>query len=229
MFAVWQKSIEKTPRWVVRLWDMLLRHIWYIHPQRAMLVAASPYMVQEVLNRAARPSTQRLHLRDLFAQGRRYHFKPILDGFHLSTTSKVSWHYRRRTKACAILTANLEELDDDTSQIHIQTRFRLLYFLDFIWLPLFMTSIIVYMPWHPIVIISLVVGLFGLSWGAHRSHAGLEALEMLHFVEKVLDDFTPKDTPALEDTNPGVVYREQEREFAEAWEKFYDAHTQDPD
>lgn len=227
MSVAWESGGESASSTVLRLWNRLLKYIWYIHPKRAMLVMASPYVVQEALKRAARPSTQRLHLRDLFAQGRRYHFKPILDGFQLSTTSKVAWHYRRRTKACAVLTANMEELDTQTSRIHIQTRFRMLYLLEFIWLPLFMTSIIVYMPWHPLIIAVLTLLLFGLSWGAHRSHAGLEALEMIYFVEKVLEDFIPKDTPALEDTNPSIIYNQQEREFAEAWEKFYEAHTQD--
>lgn len=221
-------TVEKPPGRLRRLAEFILNRVWYLQRPVSLTVVASPFAIKKLLAQAARPSTQRLHFRDLFTDGRRYQIHEARIGFHLTTTNKVSWHYRRRTNSTSVLHAELTPTDDTTTKLRLRVRFRLNYLLDIFWLPAFITSIIVFMPWHPAMMLSLIVALFGLSWIGHRNQALLEGLEMIYFVEKALADYVLQAPAVLTDNNVGVVY-EQRQDFSQAWQRFYEEHKQDDD
>jgi hypothetical protein len=181
---------------------------------------AAPAACLKAMVTAAKPSTQRLHLRNLFAQGRRYQVYTRADGFRLTTTSKVAWHYRRRTASTAILRGKFSDMGDDITRIDMTTRINVGYLLDGFLLPTFMSSIIIFMPWPPLIIAALIAALYSLSWFGHRFNARLEANEMVWFVHKALEDFETVVPPPLEESNTRVV--EANREFDAVWERFFD-------
>jgi len=216
-------SQENSSSFLRRLAGFVLHHVWYLQKPVTLAVIAPPFAIKQLLAQAARPSTKRLHFRDLFANGRRYKIHEADNGFHVTTTNKVAWHYRRRTNSCSVLYGELTPAGETTTKLHLRVRFRLTYLLDIFWLPAFITSIIVFMPWHTALMTALIVALFGLSWIGHRSHALLEGLEMINFVEKALADYAPQEPAKLAESNIGVIY-EQRQDFSEVWERFYEDH-----
>lgn len=210
------------------VWRRLKGWFWFVHVPVVLIVNATPAACLQTLIGAARPSTQRLHHRNLFASGRRYEFQmidaPESNGaFRMTTTSKVSWHYRRRTSSSAVLIGKFYPVADEITRIQLETRIKLLYLLDVFLIPTFMTSIIVFVPWNTGVIVALIVLFYLLSWFAHRYNAAFEANEMIYFVQKVLEDLATGEMMTLE-TGKDVIYQEFER----AWEKFYQEHREDP-
>ncbi len=189
-----------------------------------MVVHTTPASCLQILSIAAKPSVKRLHLRNLFAYGRRYYIQPIEDGFRVVTTNKVRWHYRRRTSASAVLTGELTPIDETTTRITMHVRIRLFYMLGAFLIPTFMASILVFVPWQRWVIIVLLGTLYLLSWFERRYNAALEANEMVYFVEIALEDFVPSEMLALGGKSPDVVYDRED--FSRAWERFYKEHKE---
>ncbi len=211
------KTRWSLPHPLQRLRMRLLRTFWYIYPDVTLVLQARPLLILETLLKAAKPSTERLHLREVFRQGRRYHLQPMPNGFVMSTTSKVQWHYRRRTVSSSLLDGELVVIDQDTTRLTMRAHFRLAYLLSSLLIPLYVTSILIWMPWPRLVIISLLIGVYLLSWLGHRYNAALEAHEMIYFVTKALEDYVPKMSGVLA-AGETVVYNP---DFAEAWENFY--------
>jgi hypothetical protein len=203
--------------WIARLW----RRLWAVHPPLELVVALRPADILATLKTAAKPSTERLHLRELFASGRRYQM--TLDrnaDLLMQTTSKVGWHPRRRTTASATLCAHLEGLEDGRTRLTLSSRMRVLVGLESLVAPAFMTSLLIYMPWDGLLLALLVAALFSLSWLGLRANAALEAQEMLFFVHKALEDQRPREPLALHES--GHIVYDYAREFQTAWDKFYD-------
>jgi hypothetical protein len=218
------ESVEMRPRllaWGIRY---LLPRVWYLHPPGELLIQAPFEVCLETMMTAAKPSVQRLHLGNIFAGGRRYHIQATPGGFRIVTTHKVFWHQRRRTKPTAILSGRFEPIgtDHDLTRIELDVRIRTGYLLDFLLLPAFMTSILIYVPWNPTLVTVAIVLLFTLSWFGHRYNAMMEAHAMVWFVKKSLADFVPVRFMALEGDNTNVLY--DNRDFEEAWQKFYRRH-----
>ncbi|MBC8170841.1 MAG: hypothetical protein H7X77_04195 [Anaerolineae bacterium] len=205
-------------------WRWLLGKLWFVHPPVFLLVNASPGICLQTMAVTARPSTERLHHRNLFASGRRYYLTARERGFRLTTTSKVSWSYRRRTRSAAVMQATFSVIHNDITRIQMESHISLTNLLEFSLLPTFMTSIIVYIPWwHPSVIVGCIIALYTLSWFGHRYNATLEANEMVFFVQKALEDLEPAVIMSLEAKNLDVVY--EQRDFDAEWEKFYRRHS----
>jgi len=207
------------PAWSIlgRLW----RSLWSLHQPVELVVALHPGEILARLKTAAKPSTDRLHLRELFASGRRYQL--ALDrqaNLLIQTTSKASWHGRRRTTANATLRAHLEILADGSTRMRLRSRMRVLVGLESLIAPTFMTSLLIYMPWDSRLVALLVVALFGFSWLGLRAAAALEAHAMLFFVHKALEDDRPPEPLALHES--GHIVYDYAREFQTAWDKFYD-------
>jgi hypothetical protein len=200
----------------------LLPRVWYVHAPVVIMIRATPSTCLQTLTNAARPSTKRLHLRNLFASGRRYHIQAERDGFKMTTTSKLRWHYRRRTSSTAVMYGALSPLGEDMTRIQLRARINVGYLLDTFLIPGFMTTIIVFVPWNPLIIAVVLLALFTLSWAGHRSTAMLEASEMAWFVQKALDDLVPAEIISLGASNADIVDGSQD--FEEAWRKFYEAH-----
>lgn len=214
----WPAPLEKLRRW-------LLQRVWYVYPGLTLTVTLPPPLCIRVLGTTSRPDATRLEFRHLFSSGRRYHLQHTPTGFAVMTTSKVFWYHRRRTSPAAILFGDFEEVDRTLVRIHLRGRIRPGYLLSSFLLPLFFSSMIVLMPWHPLIIGILVLALFGFSWAGHRLNAALETFEMAHYVCKALEAYMPEQPPAV---GPGgVISSPRDREFAEAWEKFYEAHRGD--
>jgi hypothetical protein len=199
----------------------LLGWFWYVHAPVVLIVKTTPAVCLQTLATASRPSSQRLHHRNLFASGRRYEIQRRENGFRMRTTSKVSWHYRYRTKSAAVLDGCFYDMGNDISRIQMETHISLRELLDFILLPTFMTSIIVFVPWNSTIITGLVIALYVLSWIGHRSNAAIEANEMVYFVQKALEDLEPAEIRSLHANSPDLIYGK----FDDEWEKFYRQHN----
>ena len=194
----------------------LLGIVWYVHSPAALMVQAAPVECMQALAVAAKPSQQRLHLRNLFTEGRRYYLQPALDGFRLTSSSRIPWR-RGRTTIAAVLLGRFSDAGDGATRLELYARMRLVYFLDIFFIPSFITSIMVFAPWPTWLITLLAVALYALSWTWHRLTATLQAADMVYFVQKALEDLTPYQTPALAASAPDVVAPD----FRQEWERFY--------
>jgi hypothetical protein len=211
---------QQRPGMVTRLLRQVLLRVWYVQSPAVILVRAAPLDCLQVLINAARPSTRRLHLRDLYVDGRRYHIQIDDNRFRLMTTSKVPWRYRKRTSSAAVLNGRLDTLHDDITRIYLRARVRPGSLLAAMIVPTFMASIIVFVPWSPAIIGAALLALYGLAWTGHRYTARLEAHEMVWFVQKALDDLAPAELSPLSAGGPDVIDTGQG--FEEAWRKFYE-------
>jgi hypothetical protein len=206
-------------------WNVL-RSLWGLHPPVVLLVRASPAVCLQTLGVGARPSTERLQLRNLFADGRRYYIQPLANGFRLtSDTRRPYGSRRRRTPVAAALFGAFSEAEGGAvTIIRLRARMNALYLLNALLIPAFITSLIVFMPWSRSVIILLTVGMFGMSLIAHRLNAALQANAMVYFVQKVLEELPTAEPSQLGATNPEVVAPPSAAQagFREQWQKFYE-------
>ena len=204
----------------LRRW--LLDRLWYVRPMTALTVKALPIDCVRALGAATKPNLDRLHLRNLFTDGRRYYVEALKDGFQITSDAKVPWRRRARTTVAAVLRGNFSASGSDSTVIRMESRMRLLYLLDIFPIPIFITSILIFAPWPKLLIIGLIIALFFLSWTGHRLTAALQAADMIYFVEKVLEEVITTDTPLLASTSENVVTPEQD--FPKQWRKFYEEH-----
>lgn len=204
------------------VWRWLLDKVWYVHPAVIFTVESTPVGCERALSEATRPRLDRLQLRNLYADGRRYYFDPQTSGFRLRTNSGLPWRPRARTSMAAILYGELTTASDQTTRVSLRAQMRLLFFLDIFPLPVFMSSLLIFAPWPRLIIAGLIALLFGLSYIWHRLTATLQATDMVFFVQKVLEDFTPMDAPQLSAGAPEVVTTA--REFHREWQRFYQQH-----
>jgi hypothetical protein len=191
-----------------------------VHPVVHVTVQATPAACLRTLAMAARPSQERLHLRGLFTEGRRYYLKPSRKGFQLTSNSRIPWR-RGRTGFTAVLSGAFSE-SGDTTRILLRARITVPYLLRVFFIPAFISSIIIFARWPRPVIAASILLLFGLSWLGHRLNAMLQAGEMVFFVQKALEDLAPADIPVIPATSDNTVTLE--REFREQWDKFYEEH-----
>jgi hypothetical protein len=202
-----------------RLREWLLGHVWYIQPERVLLVQATPAECMETLARAARPSTERLHLRNLFTDGRRYYLKPWKGGFQLNSTSRIPWR-RGRGRVASVLMGSCSEISAGVTRIDLRARMTLPFLLDVIVLPGWMSLLLVSGPLPLPVGVSLGGVLLALSWIWHWYAAVLQATEMTYFVQVALDDLPAAIIPELDSRGDNVIYAD----FQQQWDKFYEAH-----
>lgn len=201
--------------------------LWAVPPVVDFTVQAPLPECTRRIAEAARPSLNRLHLRNLFADGRRYYLNPSPQGFRMTSSSKIPWR-RARTTQAAVLNAELIPASETTTRIRLQSRMRLFYFLDSFIVPGFMTSILVFLPLPPLLMATLIAALFFLSWAGHRLTAELQTVDMVYFIRKALEDVTPGIAGTLGAGGPDVV--RSGSGFQQAWERFYTQHqNEQPD
>ncbi len=199
--------------------------IWQLHPPVALVVGASQSKCLQTLAAAAKPSTERLHLRDLFTGGRRYYLQPQDNGFKLTSDNRPLWGNRRaRTRRAATVLGEFSSPDEQVTFIRLHSRISVFYLISGLLIPIFFTSIVVYMPWPRLVISGIVALLFALSLIARRYDAALQVNEMIYFVRKALEDLPPVEVAALPASGPDVVMTHGD--FREQWYKFYREQTQ---
>lgn len=210
---------------MMRLRGWLLDRLWYVQPMTALTVKALPNDCVRALSAATRPNLDRLHLRNLFMDGRRYYVDVLNDGFQMTSNTTVPWRRRARSSVAAVLRGQFSASGNNSTVIRMRSRMRLLYLLDIFPIPIFVTSILIFAPWPKPIIVGLTIVLFFLSWMAHRLTATLQAADMVYFVEKVLEEVITTDTPLLGTRSDTVVTPEQE--FPEQWRKFYEEHSRE--
>jgi len=204
---------------LARVWE----RVWRVHPPAALTVKASQRECLRTIALAAKPDVDRLHLRNLFTDGRRYYLDVRNTGFRLTSNTKIPWRQRARTAIAAVLYGEFTEAGEGATHIIMRSRMRLFYLLEALLIPAFISSLLVFAPWSRLLIAALIATLFGLSWLTHRLTATLQATDMVYFVQKALEDITPVEVPILTaGGEPEVIT--QDRAFREQWQKFYEAH-----
>jgi hypothetical protein len=199
------------------LWRWWIHRLWFVHPGLDLIVTLPPMACMRLLAKTSKPDVRQLEFRNLFAGGRRYHLYPTETGFVIQTSSKVPWRYRGRTSPSSVVRGEIE-VEGDHTRIHLTARIKVSYILSSLLVPLFITSMVFYMPWLFLIKVAVILSLFGLSWIGHRFNAALEAYEIFHFIHQVLDPYTPEEALTL-NTGQDVVY--DATRFAAAWETFY--------
>lgn len=203
------------------VWNGFLRLVWRLGSEGAVVVRATPGLCLRTLMIGARPSTERLHLRDVFTSGRRYMVEQKPGGFRLTTTSVLPRYYRRRTRSRAVLVGRFIEVDGEITRVQLSGHVRLVALAESFLIPAGIASIIVFVPWHPVVIGGLLATLWGLSWVNQRTSAALEVHEMLYFVHKALGDLTPAEIMPLSRGSIDITPTTQD--FEAEWERFYES------
>ncbi|MGQ9909242.1 MAG: hypothetical protein ACUVS2_10455 [Candidatus Flexifilum sp.] len=233
-------SPEATPRArhgigrLLRSAGLLLRPLWRIHPPVVIVVGANRPTALQTLTLAARPSTDRLHLRDLFAEGRRYYIKLDGAGFHMTSDTRLLFgSHRRRSGRSALIAATVDgDADSALTLIRLQARMFIWQAVRaLLWPALFAIIILNVGWWDPALRIGLVLLLTALSWTAHRADAALQASEMMFFIQKALEDLPPAYMPTLESERPEIVSAPDagapDADFSAAWQRFYRQHQRD--
>lgn len=200
--------------------------VWRLYPPVALAVGASSDDCLRTLAEASRPSTSKLHLRDLFSEGRRYYIQPNSGGFRLTSDHRPMWGRRRqRTPVAAYIIGTFSTLQNDNqiTLVRIHARMYLLYTLSALLIPTFFASILIYMPWSPWVLAFLIAALYLLSWLGHRMNAAMQVNEMVYFVQKVFEDLPPVLFAELPAPSPDVVIADSE--FMSEWQRFYREHS----
>jgi len=206
--------------------SVALRRLWHVHPPVVLTVKATRTECLRAIALAARPDVDRLHLRNLFTDGRRYYLDPGKSGFRLTSNSKVPWRRRVRTPIAAVLNVEFSDAGEGATRLLLRARMRLLYLGDALLIPGFVSSLLIFAPWPRPLIAVLILTLFTLSWLAHRLTATLQATEMVYFVQKALEDIAPVEVPLLGTGGEAEVIT-QDREFRQQWEKFYEEHKRE--
>ena len=213
-------------RWPFARWRPLANP-FVLHRPVALVVRADPALSVQTLIEAARPSTERLHLRNLFMEGRRYYVQPRATGFRLTSDTRQVWGgRRRRTGVAAAVFGEVSTLEGDESitAIRLTTRIHAPYILSSFLIPAFIGSIIASLPWATPVRALLIALLFALSWFGHWVNAALQVSEMIYFVRKALEHFPPVEVGTLPASVPHVVNKPRD-DFRTEWQKFYDEHA----
>ena len=207
----------------------LRNRFWFVHPAVTLLAKATPDETLALLATGTKPHRDRLHLQDLFADGRRYQIEKRQRGFVMHTNSKHYWRYtegvvgiRRRTRSAAKMLATLTPIADDYTRIELLAHIRAGYFVDIFFVPGFMAVLVVLMPWVIWFQAGVIAVMVALSFAYHYYNAAYQANEMVFFVEKVLTDDLVTELPTLATENPDLMTANAD--FEQEWERFYSAH-----
>ena len=201
-----------------RLGQWILHRVWYTHPRRVLLVHATPAECLLTLAQAAKPSTQRLHLRNLFMDGRRYFLTPHPNGFRLNSTSRPMWRRGRRGRRASVLMGACNPIDDNVTRVDLQAHLMPLFLLDVFVLPAWMGLLLMCGPLPQTTAITASLLILALSWIWHWYTASLQATEMVYFVQVALNDLPEAQVAELAKSNAVTS------EFTTQWEKFYEQH-----
>lgn len=202
------------------LWQPLINRLWYVHPPVVLLLQAAPSICLHTLASAAKPSTERLHLRHLFTDGRRYYLAPTRNGFQMRSSSKIPWRRRARTRYAAVMSGEVSEPGAGQTRIQLRMRMTAVFFFDIFILPGWMGALLIFGPLRLQVGLAFAVILLALSWLWHWYTAVLQATEMVYFVQVALEELALSDRPVLAAATEHVVY--SPNEFQTEWEKFYE-------
>lgn len=197
-----------------------LDRLWPVYPAVVIYAQASPMDCLRLLAEATRPNIHKLHLRTVFTEGRRYYLATLPNGFRLTMDSALFWSRRLRTREAAVLRGEIASSEGESSRVLLRSRMRLLFLLDVLPLPTFVTSLILFSGWPPLVIALLTAAFFGLSYAWHHLAASVQAAEMVYFVQKALEEQMAPPAALLPAGGETII----DGEFREQWQKFYEEH-----
>lgn len=209
------------------LYHRLRATVWVVTQPSDIFVRAHPEICLRTLATATKPSSKRLHLRDVFAQGRRYTIRETKNGFRLTTNSAVLWSKRRRTRSCAVVMGSFSRIGEDITRVHLESYNTLENTVTAFILPILIGPMMLVMPWWPPPI--RVIGVSALviaSWIANRYNASLEATEILYFVQKALNDLESAEILPLSSSVIDISHAQAD--FASEWERFVESHEEPP-
>ncbi len=200
-----------------------VRRLWIVQDPVAVWVQAPPTICLKTIEQAVQPSVKRLHMREVFTNGRRYDLFPDSNGFRLTTSAKSMWKSRQRINAACIMNVRVDS-DAETEQTTLTLTARLRAFSVFnaLWMPSGMIYLISGNPWPRMVIWLILISLFALSWAAMRFSAAVDAAEMTYFIQKTFEDFQrvqPVKLPAPTDAD--VI---RGGDFELMWQRFIQTH-----
>jgi hypothetical protein len=195
--------------------------LWFVQRPRVLAVLSTPAQLYDALATAARPSQERLHHRNLFAGGRRYYLRLIPQGFELRCDSKAFWNSRQRTARSAVVHGVVTQTGDLTT-LRLEARIRVAYLLRSLFMPVWMTGLVIAAPWSPLVTGVLLVGLLGFGLAGSHFEAALQAHEMMFFVEKALEELPEGEIARLPAQTESAVITPTQREFSGEWARFYE-------
>jgi len=181
---------------------MNIKHMWSIQSPATVQVAAPPETCMALLLKAAQPSIDRLHLRDAFAEGRRYFIEATADGFRMMTTSKALFN-RRRTESLTVLRAQVTGVGESSTAIALRVYLRPVSLFSSLWIPVGMIGLLWPVPWPRMLIVGLLTAILGFAWASLRYGAALEIAEMVYLIHKAYENvpkFEPTALPAPSDT-----------------------------
>lgn len=194
--------------------------LWQLHPPVALVVRATQSQCLQTLYIAAKPSADRLHLRNVFADGRRYYVQPQQDGFKLVSDNRLPWGGRsNRSRVAAVVYGKFSNPDAQITLVRVHSRMNIPYLLSGLLLPVFFAAIVISMPWPRLLEIILVALLFVLSLAGYRFNAALQVNEMIYFVQKAFADLPAVELGALPPRGADVTM--QNSDFREQWYRFY--------
>src|SRR5690606_29523433 len=166
---------------------MNIRHLWSIQAPSVIHVDAPPEVCLSLLDKAAQPSIERLHLRDTFTEGRRYFIAPTSNGFRMTTTSKALIN-RRRTESLTVLSAQVLGGNDQRTTIAVRAHIRPISFFSTFWIPAGMIWLLWPVPWARMLVVGLLTAIFGFVLAGLRYGAALESSEMIYSIPQALSD-----------------------------------------
>jgi len=203
-----------------------LRETARIHPPVVLLVGAGQDDCLMALAAAARPSAERLHLRELFRDGRRYYLSPTVNGFRLYTDARRWGSGAGRTSPAAVLDGELAAMgqgDSPVTLLRLQAHMRPAYVLAALAFPAFVVLLVVASPvenpWKPLLAGAIIV----LSLLTQRFEAAYQAHVLAEFVRKALDGL-PRVASLQLDGGRGPMV-DGSSGFAQAWDRFYAEQT----
>ncbi len=200
-----------------------------LYPPAALAIGAPADECLRLLIASTRPSTRKLHLRDLFADGRRYHIKPDAEGFRLTSDNAPLWARRgQRSTVTAYLVGKFARLEADAgvTLLRMHGRMYRLAWLRALLLPTLFGGMVLYFPWSAALETAIIVLFFATSIIVARLNAAMQVNEMVYFVHKVFADLPPVIPRELPQRNADVVYGAGD--FAAEWQRFYESQ-QDSD
>lgn len=197
-----------------------------LHESVVLAVGADRETCLATLAAASRPSTQRLHLRDLFREGRRYHLSPTSAGFRLYTDTRRFGSNAGRTSPAALLSGELASVGDADAPVtllRLRASVRPAHALAALAFPAFVALLVLASPVDSLSKPLLVVGLIGLALLAQRFDAAYQVHAMVEFVRKALDDLPRAEMRQLDAGRGPLV--EGDAGFSQAWQRFYAEQT----
>lgn len=219
-------SLTAIPRRLGRGFRERLSAAARIHAPVALVVGAGRDDCLSALGAAAKPSTERLHLRELFRDGRRYHLAPAAAGFRLFTDARRWSGSAGRTSPAAVLDGELVPMgsgDAPVTLLRMRARMRPAHALAALAFPAFVALVVAASPveslWKPL----LVGALIGLSLLAERFEAAYQAHVMVEFVRKAVDGLPRVDSLRLDAGRGPVV--DGDAGFSQAWDHVYAGQT----